>query len=78
MTASARRSGCRSLPPLTAPPPPPPSTAACSSLRMFRSRRYNVPTNKYGVKAGQDQKFWEEHGWINEQDPRGWFHWCAG
>jgi hypothetical protein len=27
------------------------------------------------VKAGQDQHYWEEHGWINEQDPRGWFQW---
>jgi hypothetical protein len=44
---------------------------------MYASRRYNVPTNKFGVKAGQDQAFWEQHGWINAQDPRGWFQWCA-
>ena len=31
--------------------------------------------NKYRVKAGQDQAFWEEHGWIIDQDPRGWFQW---
>jgi len=29
----------------------------------------------YGVKAGQDQVYWEEHGWIDERDPRGWFQW---
>ena len=67
---------------------------------MYNSRKYNVPTNKYGVKAGQDQGacadvaacllhhsltwrthnpknavFWEQHGWIDPQDPRGWFQW---
>ena len=43
--------------------------------RLYLSRRYYVPTNKYGVKAGQDQAFWEEKGWIDKRDPRGWFHW---
>ena len=42
---------------------------------MYASRRYNVPTNMYGVKAGQTQEFWEEKGWIDARDPRGWFHW---
>ena len=43
--------------------------------RKYISRRYCVPTNKYGVKAGQDQTFWEEKGWVADQDPRGWFQW---
>ena len=42
---------------------------------MYVSKRYDISTNKYGVKAGQDQQFWEEKGWINPQDPRGWFQW---
>lgn len=42
---------------------------------MYNSRKYNLPTNKYGVKCGQDQRAWEESGWIIEQDPRGWFQW---
>ena len=42
---------------------------------LYLSRRYYIPTNKYGVKAGQDQAFWEEKGWIDKRDPRGWFHW---
>ena len=41
----------------------------------FFSRRYYIPTNKYAVKAGQDQTFWEEKGWVADQDPRGWFQW---
>ena len=39
----------------------------------YLSRRYHVPTNRYGVKSGQDQAFWESKGWIHAQDPRGWF-----
>ena len=42
---------------------------------MYLSKRYNIPTNKYKVKAGQDQEFWESKGWIDPQDPRGWFQW---
>ena len=41
----------------------------------YKARRYDIKRNKYGVKAGQDQAFWEEHGWIIPQDPRGWFQW---
>ena len=41
----------------------------------YRARRYSAERNKYRVKAGQDQAFWEEHGWIIDQDPRGWFQW---
>ena len=39
----------------------------------YRARRYDASRNKYRVKAGQDQAFWETSGWINDQDPRGWF-----
>jgi hypothetical protein len=42
---------------------------------MYASRRYNIPTNLYGVKAGQTQTYWEESGWIDPRDPRGWFQW---
>jgi hypothetical protein len=26
--------------------------------QLYCSRKYNIPTNKYQVKSGQDQKFW--------------------
>jgi len=43
---------------------------------MYSSRRYNAKAiNKFKVKAGQDQAFWEGKGWIHQQDPRGWFQW---
>ena len=31
--------------------------------------------NKYGVKCGSTLKFWEDKGWIDEQDPYGWVQW---
>lgn len=43
--------------------------------RHYANRRYDCSINLYGVKAGQDQRYWEEHGWIDKRDPRGWFHW---
>ncbi|GAB4819510.1 hypothetical protein N2152v2_006556 [Parachlorella kessleri] len=43
--------------------------------KAYAARIYTVGTNKYKVKAGQDQAFWEQKGWIHSQDPRGWFQW---
>jgi hypothetical protein len=31
--------------------------------------------NFYRVLSVQDIKEWQRHGWINEQDPKGWFQW---
>jgi hypothetical protein len=31
--------------------------------------------NKYKVKAGSSLKAWEDSGWINKNDPYGWFQW---
>jgi len=42
---------------------------------MYQARRYLATRNRYGVKSGQDQAFWESKGWIHERDPRGWFQW---
>lgn len=36
---------------------------------------YNNDLNKYKVKCGGDLDMWESSGWINKQDPYGWFHW---
>ena len=41
----------------------------------YLSRKYDKNVNKYGVVAGKNQAFWESKGWINKQDPRGWFQW---
>ncbi len=31
--------------------------------------------NYYKVRSGQSLKFWEDSGWIEKQDPYGWFQW---
>ena len=40
-----------------------------------KSRDYDPKVNFYRVRAGQSQIDWENAGWINKQDPRGWFQW---
>ena len=50
---------------------------------LFRRTRYvlfdwNIFVywvNYFKVKSGLSQEQWEEKGWINNQDPRGWFQW---
>ena len=42
---------------------------------LYKSRRYSVAHNHYGVKSGLDQAGWESSGWINSCDPRGWTQW---
>ncbi len=45
------------------------------SRDRYKGLRYNKEYNKYGVVSGKNQEFWERKGWINKQDPRGWFQW---
>ncbi|CAD7975232.1 unnamed protein product [Amoebophrya sp. A25] len=42
---------------------------------MLHSETYRTGMNKFGVKCGASLYLWEGHGWINEADPYGWFHW---
>ena len=37
--------------------------------------RYDSRLNYFGVKASQSLAEWRRQGWINAQDPRGWFQW---
>eukprot|EP00192_Tetraselmis_astigmatica_P025622 CAMPEP_0117689186 /NCGR_PEP_ID=MMETSP0804-20121206/24323_1 /TAXON_ID=1074897 /ORGANISM="Tetraselmis astigmatica, Strain CCMP880" /LENGTH=261 /DNA_ID=CAMNT_0005501877 /DNA_START=115 /DNA_END=898 /DNA_ORIENTATION=+ len=32
-------------------------------VHMYTNRRYDISLNRYKVKAGQDQAFWESKGW---------------
>ena len=43
--------------------------------KLYSSNYYDVRVNKYGAKCGTSLRFWENKGWINEQDPYGWFQW---
>ena len=37
--------------------------------------KYDRSINKYGKKVGTTLSFWEDKGWIDKQDPYGWFQW---
>lgn len=39
------------------------------------SSTYHADVNTYGVKCGGSLEMWESSGWINKQDPYGWFQW---
>ena len=54
----------------------PPAWFAGLPCERYAGRRYSAAAiNCYGVKSGQDQKFWEMKGWLHARDPRGWFQW---
>jgi hypothetical protein len=36
---------------------------------------YDVDCNFFGVDASQPLSEWKRKGWINPEDPRGWFQW---
>jgi len=42
---------------------------------LVASSVYNKKVNKYKVKCGSSLEDWEKSGWINAQDPYGWFQW---
>jgi hypothetical protein len=39
------------------------------------SPKYDKKINKYKVKCGSSLEAWESSGWIDKQDPYGWFQW---
>ena len=43
--------------------------------KMVTSSKYDKKVNKYGVKCGSTLEAWENSGWIDKQDPYGWFQW---
>ena len=43
--------------------------------RPWDDKNYNKSMNKYGVKVGATLEFWQDSGWITENDPYGWFQW---
>ena len=36
---------------------------------------HDAKINFFGVDASQPLEVWQKKGWINSQDPRGWFQW---
>ena len=40
---------------------------------LYLSNYYDTSVNIYKVKCGKSLRFWENKGWIRQQDPYGWF-----
>ena len=43
--------------------------------KMVTSSDYDKNVNKYKVECGSTLEAWEKSGWMNAQDPYGWFQW---
>ena len=43
--------------------------------KFYCSDYYDVSVNKYDVKCGTSQRFWENKDLINKIDPYEWFQW---
>ena len=43
--------------------------------KLYSSNYYDAGVNKYRVRCGTSLRFWKNKGWINGQDPYGWFQW---
>ena len=37
--------------------------------------RHDPELNFFGVNASKPLSYWQEKGWIYQEDPRGWFQW---
>ena len=44
---------------------------------MVTSSKYDKKVNKYKANCGSSLEAWESSGWIDEQDPYGWFQWYS-
>jgi hypothetical protein len=42
---------------------------------MLTSEECDLSKNMYGVHSGTSLEYWEDKGWIDEQDPYGWVQW---
>ena len=45
-----------------------------SNAKLSNSKK-DIQLNFFQVNASLPLKKWQEKGWINENDPRGWFQW---
>ena len=41
----------------------------------FAADKAEARLNYFGIKASLPLAYWQKKGWINENDPRGWFQW---
>lgn len=46
-----------------------------STAKLSKDRKKHKEINFFNVLASQPLSIWQQKGWINSQDPRGWFQW---
>jgi hypothetical protein len=46
-----------------------------AKAKTSKDGKMHKDLNFFGVNASQPLSVWQKKGWINENDPRGWFEW---
>jgi len=46
-------------------------------VELSKDSEKHSELNLFGVSASQSLSVWKQKGWINEQDPHGWFQWYS-
>ena len=46
-----------------------------AKAKLSPDHKQHAELNLFEVNASQPLSVWRKKGWINEQDPRGWFEW---
>jgi hypothetical protein len=41
----------------------------------LNSKRHDPELNYFNINASKPLSYWKKKGWINKDDPRGWFQW---
>jgi hypothetical protein len=44
---------------------------------LLNPDRHDPGFNFFGVNASKPLSYWQQKGWIYEEDPRGWFQWYS-
>ena len=42
---------------------------------LYLGDRYKPKMNKFKIRSGLNYQQWQGYGWMNEDDPYGWFEW---
>ena len=42
---------------------------------LYLGETYKPKVNKFKIRSGMNYEYWKEMGWMDEDDPYGWFEW---
>lgn len=46
-----------------------------AGIKLSPDKEKNAELNFFGIRASMPLAYWRAKGWINKQDPHGWFEW---